>query len=57
MTKNEILSVLKFYRFHNKFFPMPIFLDIGKKQKEDIKNIAIKIREETKKKTDFICKL
>ena len=38
MTKNEILSVLKFYRFHNKFFPMPIFLDIGKKQKEDIKN-------------------
>jgi hypothetical protein len=26
-------------------------------QKEDIKNIAIKIREETKKKTDFICKL
>ena len=38
MTKNEILSVLKFYRFHNKFFPMPIFLDISEKQKKDIEN-------------------
>ena len=38
MTKNEILSVLKFYRFHNKFFPMPIFLDISEKEKKDIEN-------------------
>ena len=35
--KNEILSVLKFYRFHNKFFPMPIFRHC-EKQKKDIKN-------------------
>lgn len=38
MTKNEILSVLKFYRFNNKFFPMPIFLDIDQKQKKNIEN-------------------
>ncbi len=37
MTKKEILSVLRFYKFNNKFFPMPIFLDISEKQKKNIK--------------------